>query len=123
MQEYMFLFRGGAHTEPDAMGKWKAESPAQAQAHMEKWGQWLGDLGKAGKFVGAQPLESNGKVVFANGKTVTDGPFMEGKEIVGGYLIVKAAGYDEAVGLAKGCPIFDFPNGKVEIRAVQEMKM
>jgi hypothetical protein len=54
---------------------------------------------------------------------VTDGPYLEGKELIGGYLICKAAGYDEAVALAKGCPILMFDDGHVEIRAIQEMKM
>ena len=52
--------------------------------------QWMGALTEQGKFVGAQPLNEVGKVVTGTKKVVTDGPFAEGKEMVGGYLICKA---------------------------------
>ena len=116
MKEYLFLFRGG---EPMELQK----SPEKWQAHMQKWMQWMGDMGKSGKFVGAQPLDQTGKKVTGHGKIVTDGPFMEGKEMVAGYLICKAESYEEAVDLAKGCPILEFADGVVEVRIIQELKM
>ena len=116
MKEYLFLFRGG-----DA--KTVQQSPEKWQAHMQKWMQWMGDLTQQGKFVGAQPLNETGRQVTGNKKIVTDGPFMEGKEIVGGYLMCKADTYDEAVEIAKGCPILEFEDGIVEVREVQELKM
>jgi hypothetical protein len=78
-------------------------------------------MGKQGKLVSAQPLDQNGMQVLGRKKAVTDGPFMEGKEIVGGYLICKAESYADAVESARGCPILQFDNGKVEVRAIQEM--
>jgi len=116
MKEYLFLFRGGD-------GATLQQSPEKWQAHMQKWMQWMGDLSKEGKFVGAQPLNQTGKQVIGNKKVVTDGPYMEGKEIVGGYLICKANSYDEAVEIAKGCPILEFEDGNVEVREIQELKM
>ena len=114
MKEYLFLFRGGdAHNLQKSPEKW--------EAHMAVWGQWMTEMGKQGKFVSAQPLDQAGKQVVGTKKAVTDGPFMEGKEIVGGYLICKADSYDEAVALAKGCPILQFDNGNVEVRAIKEM--
>ncbi len=83
----------------------------------------MGDLTQQDKFVGAQPLNGTGKQITGSKKVVTDGPFMEGKEMVGGYLICKAASYDEAVELSKGCPILDFDDGIVEVREIQELKM
>jgi hypothetical protein len=83
----------------------------------------MGDLGKQGKFVGAQPLNKTGKKVIGNKKLVTDGPFMEGKEMVGGYLICKADSYDEAIEISKDCPILEFETGIVEVREIQELKM
>lgn len=116
MKEFLLLFRGGD-------GKSLQQSPEKWQAHMQKWMQWMGDLSKAEKFVGAQPLTSTGKTITGNKKAVTDGPFMEGKEMVGGYLICKADNYDQALEIARGCPILEFEDGTVEIREIQELKM
>ena len=113
MKEYLFLFRGGE----------MPEAPEESQKHMQQWMQWMGDLATQGKFVGAQPLDKTGKQVKGNNKLVTDGPFMEGKEMVGGYLICKANSYDEAVEISKGCPILSFDTGIVEVREIQELKM
>lgn len=116
MKEYLFLFRGGD-------GKTLQQSPEKWQAHMQKWMQWMGDLAQKQKFLGAQPLSISGKQVIGNKKVVTDGPFMEGKEMVGGYLMCKADTYEEAVEIAKGCPILEFDDGIVEVREIQELKM
>jgi hypothetical protein len=116
MKEYIFLFRGGD-------GKNLQQSPEKWQAHMEKWMQWMGNLSEKGQFVGAQPLDASGRQVSGNKKVVSDGPFMEGKEMVGGYLICKADTYDNAVDIAKGCPILEFEDGIVEVREIQELKM
>jgi hypothetical protein len=114
MKEYLFLFRGGD-------GRKLQQSPEKWQEHMQKWMQWMGDLTEKGKFVSAQPLNQTGKKISGNKKVVSDGPFMEGKEMVGGYLMCKAGTYDEAVELAKGCPILEFADGVVEVREIQEM--
>lgn len=116
MKEYLLLFRGGAKNM-------SGNSPEEHQAHMQKWMQWMGTLTKEGKFVGAQPLNSTGKQVTGNKKVVTDGPFMEGKEMVGGYLICKADSYDAAVEISKECPILEYEDGVVEVREIQELKM
>ncbi len=116
MKEYLFLFRGGN----DPMERHSAE---ETQAHMQKWMQWMGGLSEAGRLGGAQPLAKTGKLVKGTNKIVTDGPFMEGKEMVGGYLMCRAADYDEAVEISKGCPILEFDEGTVEVREVQELSM
>ncbi|TND07224.1 MAG: YCII-like protein [Bacteroidetes bacterium] len=116
MKEYLFLFRGGD-------GRTLQQSPEKWQAHMQKWMQWMGALGEKGQLVSAQPLNATGKQVTGSKKLVTDGPFMEGKEMVGGYLMCKADSYDAAVDIAKGCPILEFDDGVVEVREIQELKM
>ncbi len=116
MKEYLFLFRGG-----EAMDK--ERSPEKWQANMQKWMQWMGGLQQKGQLVSAQPLSQEGKQVKGIKKTVTDGPFMEGKEMVGGYLMCKAENYATAVELAKGCPILDDDSGVVEVREIQEIIM
>ncbi|MEP6615065.1 MAG: YciI family protein [Ginsengibacter sp.] len=113
MQDFLFLFRGGN----------VPLSPEESQAHMQRWMQWMGDLGKEGKFVGAQPLNKTGKQVKGTSKVISDGPFMEGKEMVGGYLICKAGSYEEALEISKGCPILEFDSGIVEVREIAELKM
>ncbi len=116
MKEYIFLFRGGRE-------EMESSSPEQSQAHMQRWMDWMGKLGKEGKFVGAQPLNKDGKTVSGNKKVISDGPFMEGKEMVGGYLICKANTLDEAVEISKGCPLLEHEDGVVEVREIQELKM
>ena len=116
MKEYLFLFRGGD-------GRTLKQSPEKWQHHMEKWMHWMGDLQERGKLIGAQPLDVRGKQVGGPKKIVTDGPYLEGKEMVGGYLMCKAADYSEAVEISKGCPILEFEDGLVEVREIQELGM
>jgi hypothetical protein len=116
MKEYLFLFRGGD-------GATLQQSPEKWQAHMQQWMQWMGGLQQKGQLVSAQPLNQTGKQITGKSKTVTDGAFIEGKEMVGGYLMCKADSYDGAIEIAKGCPILEFDDGKVEVREIQEMKM
>src|ERR1043165_458181 len=111
--DFLYLFRGGA--DPKLM------SPEQMQQNMNRWFAWMGDLRNKGKFKAGEPLGDEGKVLSTRkGAVVTDGPFAEGKEEVGGYLIVSANDLNEAVELAKGCPIFE-NNGTVEVRPIQHL--
>lgn len=55
-------------------------------------------------------------------KLIIDGPFAEGKEVVGGNLIVKAADLDQATEISKDCPIFEY-DGTVEVRPIQVMEL
>lgn len=89
-------------------------------SHMEKWKKWMKDIGSKDNFVIAQPLSQSGKTVIGKNKTVTDGPFLEGKEIVGGYLVCKANTYDEAIQIANGCPVLEI-GGIVEVREITKM--
>lgn len=78
-------------------------------------------LGQKGILVGAENLQRTGKQINGKSKVVTDGPFIQAKEMVNGYLIINAKDIDEAVEIAKGCPIFQ-ENGKVEVRPVQKLE-
>ena len=113
MQEFLYLFRGGDIARAQ-------ESPESMQAHMEKWKTWMGQLGQDGYFIGGQPLQAEGKTINGTEKVITDGPFTEGKEVVGGYLIVKARDLDHAVELSMGCPLYEH-NGNVEVREIASM--
>ncbi|HWY99391.1 MAG TPA: YciI family protein [Bacteroidia bacterium] len=116
MEKFMYLFRGGENHAHNA------QDSEAAQKNMQAWGAWMGDLSKKGIMVGADPLQPTGKVVSGTKKVVTDGPFVEAKEMVGGYVIVNAKDINEAVEFSKGCPIFA-ENGKVEVRPLQKMEM
>jgi hypothetical protein len=79
--EFLYIFRGGA--DPKQM------SPEQMQSNMDAWFGWINDLKSKGHFKGGHPLQDGGKVLAGKkGQTVTDGPFLEGKEEVGGYFDV-----------------------------------
>lgn len=111
MSEFMFLFRGGT----------KLTSPAEMQAGMQKWVGWMNDLKAKGHFKAGQPLEESvGRVVTGKWKAVTDGPFAEAKDLVGGYMLVTARDLNEATELSLGCPIFE-RDGVVEVRAIMTM--
>ena len=114
MKEFLLLFR--SH-EADR----KNNTPEETQARMNKWQQWIGGLAQSGNMLGAQPLAPEGRVLRGTSKKLTDGPFMEGKEVLGGYVLLKAGDYDEAVKISEGCPILDDENGTVEIRETTTM--
>lgn len=95
-------------------------SPEEIQKHMEDWGTWMGGLAQEGKLVGGQPLVKEGKTLTERGTKVTDRPLAEGKELVGGYIIVKANSLDEATELAQGCPGFEH-DCSIEVREISPM--
>ena len=92
------------------------------QAEMELWRGWMGKLAEQGKLIDGQPLFPEGKVLTGTRKKLTDGPFVEGKDIVGGYLLIKAKDYNEAVELSKDCPQLNSDDGTVEIREIMKME-
>lgn len=118
MSEYIFLYRSTNQAHQEAMG-----SPEKAQQSMTKWRAWMKDLADKGHLKNfGQPLERAGKVVGGKGKTVTDGPYAETKDVVGGYSIVEARDLDQAAELAAGCPVVD-RGGSVEVRPVMQFNL
>ena len=79
---------------------------------------WMGGLKEKGVMVDGLPLTLEGNTVTKG--VVTDGPYTEGKEVVGGYLVVKAATLDEATEIANGCPIVE-EGGSVEVREIMAL--
>jgi hypothetical protein len=110
MSEFIYLYRGmNASTL----------SPEEMQKTLEKWTAWFKELGAKGHLKNpGNPLEHNGKVVKGKQKIVTDGPYAEAKDVVGGYTVIEAKDIGEAVGLSKGCPILQV-DGSVEVRPIQ----
>ncbi|MBV9502925.1 MAG: hypothetical protein JO138_26430 [Acidobacteriaceae bacterium] len=113
MGEFTFLYRGG-----DRSG-----SPEEMQQVMQKWVAWMKELGDKGHLKDpGHPLEHTGKVVKGKGKNVTDGPYVETKDIIGGYTLINAKDLDEAAQLSLGCPILD-RGGLVEVRPIMKLDM
>ena len=107
---YMLLFRGN---------EWqKGLSPEEMQEVASQWMAWFKRLSDQGKALAGSPLENEGKLVSGkNGRVVSDGPFAESKEAIGGYFLLKVNTLDEAVAIAQQCP--GLPHGAVvEVRPV-----
>jgi hypothetical protein len=113
MSEFVFLYRGG-----DRSG-----SPEQMQQVLQKWMAWFKDLAENGHLKDrGQPLERTGKLVKGKQTTVTDGPFAEAKDVIGGYTLIEARDLEQAVELSKACPILQ-REGMVEVRPVMKLAM
>jgi hypothetical protein len=113
MEKFMLIFHGGMPSE---------QSPEQMQANMGKWMAWIDKLAKAGQYVSGEPLIPGGKLITGKKKTVTDGPYTEGKEIVGGYFVINAENMDEAVKLCDDYPDYE-TGGSIQVRQVMKMDM
>ncbi|MEX0968137.1 MAG: YciI family protein [Bacteroidia bacterium] len=113
MNEYLIIIRGGEDVS-------SLKSPEEMQRHMQEWQKWMGGLAENGKFVAGQPLMNEGKSLVEAGKRVIDRPLAEGKELVAGYIILKAESLNEATELAKGCPGLEH-NCTLEIREIRPM--
>jgi hypothetical protein len=114
MPNFLYIFRGG--------GMSAKLSPQELQQQMQKWGAWIQQLRQDGHFKAGEPLENGGKVVRGKKKAVTDGPYAEAKDLVGGFLLVEARSLEEATELSRGCPGLDV-DGTVEIRPIASMNM
>ena len=114
MANFMYLFR----SNPAA---YQSMSPEQMQQTMKKWMDWKDTLEKNGhiKQLGER-LDGTGKVVRGKARAVTDGPFVEVKDFIQGYMLVEAKDMDQAAELAKGCPVLE-SDGTVEVRPFVSM--
>jgi len=109
MKDFIFLFRS-PHSELQKL------SPDEMQGLMGKWNTWIKKLSDAGKYkFGDRLSRDEAKIVSDFGRIITDGPFIESKEIVGGYIIIQAENMNEAVEISKECPIYNI-KGMVEVR-------
>lgn len=110
MDEFMLIFR---HED----GK-KVASPEQIEHWMKQTMDWIGGIAAQNKFGGGNGLPFEGSKVVWHNNVVTNGPFGEIKETIGGYIIVKAESVDEAVEFAKGCPVLQGDGNSVEVRKI-----
>jgi hypothetical protein len=110
MEEFILIFR---HQD----GK-KIASPEQMQIWMKQTMDWIGSIAAQNKFSGGNGLPFEDARVVKHNNVVTNGPFGEIKETIGGYIIVKANSVDEAVEFAKGCPVLQGEGNSVEVRKI-----
>ena len=115
MEEYLLIMRHEDGT--------KVASPEQIQVWMKQTMDWIGGIAAQNKFSGGTGLSFENARVVTSKKSkniVTNGPFGEIKETIGGYIIVKADSVDEAVEFAKGCPVLQGEGNTVEVRKVKK---
>lgn len=112
VNEFMLLFR----YEPN-----NDYQPTEAEMNEmhQQWGAFFGNIAIQEKLVSTHQLGFEGKQIAADG-TVSEGIYVADKQVVGGNMVVKAATPEEAVEMAKKCPIL-FMGGTVEVRAIQPM--
>lgn len=108
MKEFMLVFR---HLDGS-----KVASPEQIQIWMKQTMDWIGTISAKNKFVGGNGLQFENAKIVGHNNVVTNGPFGQIKETIGGYIIVKADSVDEAVEFAKGSPVLQGEGNTVEVR-------
>lgn len=95
-------------------GQFEGYSPEQMQGILEKYMNFTQKLRNEGRYVAAEEISREGRVLKKNGSSIVDGPFTETKEAVGGFYLIEAKSYDEAVKIARDCPHLEF-HGEVEV--------
>ena len=110
MDEFLLIMRHQDGT--------KIASPEQMQIWMKQTMDWIGSIAAQNKFVGGTGLPFDEARVVRPNNIVTNGPFGEIKETIGGYMTVKAESVEEAVEFAKGCPVLQGEGNSVEVRKV-----
>jgi hypothetical protein len=115
MAKFLFVFRGGGVAQTPPL------SPTELEAHLKKWYAWRQSLLESGHAPSGAVLGNGGKTLRGRDRVVTDGPFVESKDMVTGNMELVAASLDEAVALALSCPVFEF-DGSVEVRPLLEVR-
>jgi hypothetical protein len=115
MKEFLLLFRNAqtSDTRP---------SPEQLQNISKPWQDWIGSIASQGKLSSIGNRLDFGGATVRPSNVVTDGPYAEIKEVLLGYTVVKTDSLEEAIELAKGCPVL-IMGGNVEVRGIIEMDM
>jgi hypothetical protein len=112
MSRFVLLLRGGNEEIRDY-------SPEQYQELLQQYLTWTDELRAIGKYQAGEPLQDGGRVLKANGQGIVEGPYTETKETVGGFVILEAGDYEEAMQLARGCPRLAH-GGFLEVRAIAD---
>jgi len=111
MEEFILLFR------LDLLTKEAQPSPEQMQIYMKQYHDWVGGIAAQNKFIGGKGLSTEGKVLKSH-QVITDGPFVEIKESIAGFIMIRAQDFEEAVSLSKDCPMLNGEGNSVEVRRI-----
>jgi hypothetical protein len=110
MNQFLIIVRGSDHA---------TASPEATQKRLELFGQWMEKV-LQGRYVGGAPLEAtDGRLLKSKSEVLTDGPFMESKEMISGYVIINANDIQEATELTRQCPLLD--QFQLELRRLKPM--
>jgi len=110
MEDFMLIFR---HQDGH-----KVASPEQIQIWMKQTMDWISTISAKNKFSGGNGLGFEDARVVGHNNVVTNGPFGDIKETIGGYIMVQADSVEEAVEFAKGCPVLQGEGNTVEVRKI-----
>jgi hypothetical protein len=98
----------------------RSGNPQGVPGLLDQYVAWLKSLQERGAYVGSGKLhDQTGRRLTVRGGEVIDGPFIESKDAVGGYVLLEAASLDEATAFARACPGLRLQNGYVEVRQVE----
>lgn len=117
MSQFLVLL----YDSPAALERFSRLSPEEMQACIEQYVAWSERLAAEGRLVATEKLrDGTGRVLRGRGgaPVVTDGPFAETKEVIGGYFLIRAANYDDAVDVVRSCPHLEW-DGTVEVREIE----
>lgn len=110
MNQFLIIVRGAEHP---------TTTPEDMQKRLGLFGEWVQKV-LDGRYVSGAPLEeSDGRLLKNKKEVLTDGPFMDSKEMISGYMVINAADYNEAVTLARQCPLID--EFQLEVRKIKAM--
>ena len=110
MNQFLIIVKGSDHA---------VASPEQMQKRMERFGEWVQKV-LNGRYVSGAPLEeSDARLLKSRTEVLTDGPFLESKEMISGYIVISANDIEEATALTKECPLLG--EFQLELRRMKPM--
>jgi hypothetical protein len=112
MKKFMFLIR-------EDLEKMKLMTAEQLELNIAAMTEWVAQLSASGNFLSGDPLDTK-QVIIDRAGVQTDGPFIETKEGISGYLLMRAGTEEQAIEIAQSCPDVLSGNCSIELRSVME---
>jgi len=103
---------------PEHIEAWKHATPEERQAEIDRTVAWFREHGAAGRIVGGEELGRPSQAKTVRKRGISDGPFIETKEMLGGFIVVEVASEAEALEMAAGWPGLEWDGDAVEVRPV-----
>ena len=118
MRYVMLTYQGDEH-----LAAWEAATPEERRLEIERTIAWFREHGAAGRIVGGEELgEPRQARTVRRGGLVTDGPFAETKEHLGGFIVLEVPDLETAIEVASGWPGLDWAGDGVELRPVGRLR-